>query len=309
MTTVISVGSGKGGVGKTVIATNLAVSLARNGWRVVLVDLDICGADAHAQLGILNPERTLTDFITRRVADLEAVARPLPSHAGVRFVPGTGHSLATANMTWATKQRILRFMRQLDTDIVVADVGAGTSFHALDYFLAGDQQLLITTPDSAAIVDLQRFVQLAATREVLRRYKSSSPVAKAIRAGEFQTLDAVLDAVREADDVDADATARFMADFCPSLVVNRATDDRRLRRLMVAKLVRQFLGARVGNVYEVPEDPSIAAAERAYLPVVTSVPDAPASIAIAALGESLWPAPVEVEARLRGATEGSAVSA
>ena len=62
MAIIISVGSGKGGVGKSVIAANLALLIAKKGKRVTLVDLDIGGADIHILFGLMNPPLTLTAF-------------------------------------------------------------------------------------------------------------------------------------------------------------------------------------------------------------------------------------------------------
>lgn len=77
MAILISVASGKGGVGKSVVAANLALALAKTGRQVLLADLDVGGADAHILLGELNPLFTLTDFLEKRVTRLEEVAIPV----------------------------------------------------------------------------------------------------------------------------------------------------------------------------------------------------------------------------------------
>ena len=64
MATIISIASGKGGVGKSVIAANLALLLAKKGKRVTLADLDVGGADIHILFGLMNPPLTLTDFLS-----------------------------------------------------------------------------------------------------------------------------------------------------------------------------------------------------------------------------------------------------
>ena len=80
MARVISVASGKGGVGKSVVSANLALVLASKGKQVVLADLDIGGADAHVLVGLLNPALTLTDFLNHRVEQLDDLAQRLPFH-------------------------------------------------------------------------------------------------------------------------------------------------------------------------------------------------------------------------------------
>jgi NUBPL iron-transfer P-loop NTPase len=104
MATIISIASGKGGVGKSVIAANLALLLAKKGRRVTLVDLDVGGADIHILFGLMNPPLTLTDFLNRRVERLEDIAQTLSVHPGLTLIPGTGDTLATANMPYAKKE-------------------------------------------------------------------------------------------------------------------------------------------------------------------------------------------------------------
>ena len=96
MATIISIGSGKGGVGKSVIAANLAMLLAKRGKRVVLADLDVGGADAHILFGLLNPPRTLTDFVERRVERLEEVLQPVSAHPFLQLLPGTNVAMINA---------------------------------------------------------------------------------------------------------------------------------------------------------------------------------------------------------------------
>ena len=90
MAMIVSIGSGKGGVGKSVIAANLSMLLAKQGKRVVLADLDVGGADAHILFGMLNPPRTLTDFVERRVERLEDVLQQVSAHPFLQLIPGTG---------------------------------------------------------------------------------------------------------------------------------------------------------------------------------------------------------------------------
>jgi len=134
MATIVSVGSGKGGVGKSVIASNLALLFARMGKRVILVDLDISGANLHVMFGMHHPPATLTDFITGRVNSLEGVAQEVEWGSGLRLIPGTGETLATANLLFAKKKRVVRHLRQMQADLILLDCAPGTSYQALDFF-------------------------------------------------------------------------------------------------------------------------------------------------------------------------------
>ena len=138
MTVAISIGSGKGGTGKTMIIANLAILLAKRGKKVCLVDLDLGGADTHILLGLFEPKRTLTDFFTRRVDSLAEVVHTFPSLYGLSFIPGSGDTLQTANINFQEKQRLLRGLADIDCDVLLLDVGAGTNYHALDFFMHSD---------------------------------------------------------------------------------------------------------------------------------------------------------------------------
>lgn len=134
MACVISVASGKGGVGKSVVSVNLALVLARKGKLVVLTDLDVGGADVHVLVGLLNPPLTLTDFLNHRIEHLDDVAQRLPIHPNLRIIPGTGDTLTTANMVYSQKMRLIRNFQNIRADVIIVDTGAGTGYHALDFF-------------------------------------------------------------------------------------------------------------------------------------------------------------------------------
>ena len=166
MATIISSTSGKGKVEKC-DAANLALLLTKKGKRVTLADLDIGGANIHILFGLMNPPLTLTDFLNRRVERLQDIAQALPVHSGLTLIPGTGDTLATANMPYAKKKRLIRHLKNLQSDVVIVDIGAGTSYHELDFISMADHHVAVATPDPTSVLDLYRFIKLAAIRRVL----------------------------------------------------------------------------------------------------------------------------------------------
>jgi flagellar biosynthesis protein FlhG len=218
MATIISIASGKGGVGKSVIAANLALLLAKQGKRVVLSDLDIGGADIHILFGLMNPPLTLTDFLNRRVERLEDIAQALPVHPGLTLIPGTGDTLATANMPYAKKKRLIRHLKDLRADVVVVDIGAGTSYHALDFFLMADHHVTVATPDPTSVLDLYRFIKLAAIRRVLSSFLARDAMAEALSDRDFSSVEEVLEVAGQTDAagrVIAETTLRAFPPVCP----------------------------------------------------------------------------------------------
>lgn len=280
MATIVSVGSGKGGVGKSVIAANLAMLLAKQGQRVVLADLDVGGADAHILFGMLHPSLTLTDFVERRVERLEDVLQPVFAHPFLHLIPGTGDTLSTANLPYAKKKRLIRHFRQLQADVIVVDIGAGTSYHALDFFLMADHYLTVATPDPTSVLDLYRFIKLAAIRRVLSAFLSRDAVSEALSDRDFGSIEEVILAVGETDANAQEIASRTLQGFQPHLIVNRVSGKSRVNVLQLKKLLKEYVGGDLTMLGEIPDDPAMTRAVRSYLPVVEFEPTAPASLAL-----------------------------
>ena len=143
---IIAVGGGKGGIGKSLVSANLGIALAQAGSSVVLVDADLGGANLHSCLGVAQPQVSLSDFVDRRVAKLEdaAVATGIDR---LRLISGARDVLDAANPRHAEKQKLLRHIRALDVDYVVVDLGAGTGFNVLDFFLLADTGIVVLLPE------------------------------------------------------------------------------------------------------------------------------------------------------------------
>ncbi|HEU4685398.1 MAG TPA: P-loop NTPase [Nitrospira sp.] len=287
MACIVSVASGKGGVGKSVVASNLALLLAKQGYRVVLADLDVGGADCHVLFGCLRPSHTLSDFIERRLEGLGDAVQPLSLHPRLGLIAGTGETLATANMSYAKKKRLVRHLRGLDTDVVVADIGAGTGYHALDFFLMADLHLLVATPDPTSVLDLYRFVKLAAVRLVLSHFVAHGAVAETLAEHDFTAVGQVLEAVGKIDE-EGRQTAQFvLADLKPALVLNRVSGRSRVNVGQLQQLLARYIGGSLSLLGEIPDDDAVGQSIRHYLPVVERAPGSPSAKALAAMSESL----------------------
>ena len=162
----IAVAGGKGGVGKSTIAANLALAIAQLGHRVTLVDADLGAANLHTMLGVVNPSFGLADFLDHRVDTLDA----LKTRVGVptlTLVAGTSRPGA-ANLDKAEKLRMLDAIARLDADCVVVDVGAGTSFNVIDFVAAADHKLFVLTPQLASLHNAYALLKACVHRVVHR---------------------------------------------------------------------------------------------------------------------------------------------
>ncbi len=160
-----AIGGGKGGVGKTLVTANFAITLARAGARVVVVDLDLGGANLHTCLGVDASQHTLSDLFSPEVKNLEDLAVPtvIPN---LSLISGAQDSVQVANLPHAQKQKLLNKLRQISADYILLDLGAGTTFNTLDFFLAADVGILVVLPEPTSIENAYRFIKSAFYRKL-----------------------------------------------------------------------------------------------------------------------------------------------
>ncbi len=287
MPCIVSVASGKGGVGKSMVVSNLGLLLAKKGLRVTLVDMDIGGANLHILFGMFQPPSTLTDFLTNTLTNLNEIAHPIPSLSSLKLIPGTGETLITANLQHAKKRRLIRHVQKLEADIVLIDVGAGTSYHALDFFLLADYYLAVATPDPTSVLDLYRFIKLAAIRKVLTAFLARDPVADALLDKDFHSITAVLEAVGRTSESGVGIAQEALKMFQPALILNRMTPKSRINTLHLQHLLKQYVGTDLSILGNIPEDIHVQQSILKFLPVVELAPNSPATIALNQIADNV----------------------
>ena len=153
----IAVTSGKGGVGKSNIAANLAMIFRRYKKRVLLIDLDLGLANIDILLG-LRPEYTLQDVLEGRKQIKDIV---LQGPDGIKFVPASSGIEELTSLSEKQKEILFKGFCDLDEelDIVIVDTGAGISSNVLSFVLASNEILLITTPEPTAITDAYAMIK------------------------------------------------------------------------------------------------------------------------------------------------------
>ena len=287
MAKIVSVASGKGGVGKSVIAANVGCVLAQRGKRVVMADLDLGGADLHILFGLTNPTYTLTDFLTHKVRSLEEVIQPVGTRLGLYIIPGTGETLAMANLSFSRKKRLIRHLKNVSADVIIIDVGAGTSYHVLDFFLMADHYLAVATADPTAVLDLYRFIKLAGIRRVLGEFLARDPMADMLSKQEFTSVEHVLEETEKMDSGSRELATMALQGFSPALVLNRMTSRWRVNTLQLKKLLREYVGGNLVVLGEIPDDPEMERAVRTYMPVVEGAAHSPSAQAFQGIVDEL----------------------
>ncbi len=287
MTLSISVGSGKGGTGKSMVIANMAMLLARAGRRVCIVDLDLGGPDAHILYGLIDPQRTLTHFLSREIEDINELVYTFEYFGGVQLIAGTGDTLQSANMTFQQKQRLLRSLATLETDILLIDVGAGSSYHALDFFMYTDIQICVTSPEPTSIMDFYNFLQLATIRKAVSSFLSQGEVGRHLKGKKFKTLSEMLDLAETLQPGGRKLAQQALHRFNPLLVVNKVSPSARINLLKLRSLAAKYLGIYLPDLGQIPYDDNVQAALRAYLPVVEFAPNSPAAKSLVECSDKL----------------------
>ena len=225
---IVAVGGGKGGIGKSLLAANLAADIALRGIDTVLVDCDLGGANVHTFLGMERPEANLSDFVLRRVEDLPDVLVDTPVER-LSLVSGAFNALQSANILHQQKRRLLRSLERLDSDCVVLDLGAGTSFNVLDFFLLADHGLLVLTPEPTSVENVYRFLKAAFLRRLqqvsrqLRIEKLIQECSQHAGARSMRPVD-LIEQIANAAPAAGELLHEELRRFQPLLVVNQVRE-------------------------------------------------------------------------------------
>jgi flagellar biosynthesis protein FlhG len=159
-TRIITIASGKGGVGKTNIATNLSIAYARLGKKVILLDADLGLANVNVVLGII-PKYNLYHLIKKQKSMREIL---MDTNYGIQFVAGASGFAKIANLNEQERNVFIEEISELSSaDIIIIDTSAGVSNNVLSFVAAADDAVIITTPEPTAITDAYGIIKIIAT--------------------------------------------------------------------------------------------------------------------------------------------------
>ena len=163
---VLAVTSGKGGVGKTNVAVNLAARLASMHRRVLLLDADLGLANADVLMNV-SSSATLAHVVAGRRKLADVICK---GPGGLSFVPGASGLSQMANLTDLERARMVQMLRRFEReyDWILVDTGAGIGRNVLSFALAADEVLVVTTPEPTATTDAY-----ALTKTIMKKREDS----------------------------------------------------------------------------------------------------------------------------------------
>jgi len=176
---IIPIASGKGGVGKSLVAANLGVALAQAGQRVVVADLDLGASNLHLVLGHLAPQMGIGTFLNNLKLKLTDVIVETEIR-GLRFIAGDTEIPGTANLKTAQLKALVTQLIALDqdTDVLILDLGAGSHQSILDFFLLSGQGIVVSAPTVTAVLNAYVFLKNAVFRLMTNSFHRNSKTGK-----------------------------------------------------------------------------------------------------------------------------------
>ncbi len=226
-----AIGGGKGGTGKTFVASAMGTYIAGKGKRVILIDIDIGGANLHSFLGISRPKKSLTDFF-----EAGASLNKLAVKTGIdnmSLITGDIHSLVSDNIKFTQKLKLFRHIMKLNKHYVIIDLGGGSHNNTIDTFLMADKKIVILEPEITSVENMYHFIKNALFRKLrmsLREYGLKDIVEQMWeRRKEYniKNLRELLDCIRDNFSYAGDIIDKELSDFKLYLILNkiRSSDD------------------------------------------------------------------------------------
>ena len=273
---------GKGGTGKTVLTANLGLGLAILGYRVILVDGDLGAPDLHFLFGMPTPPVNLSDFLRGKVKSLKEVLLPTPNE-NLWLICGGSEMLGLANLSFQAKQKLTRQIAEVDADYVIVDLGAGTAYNTLDFFIMSNEGIVLANPEPHAKIDAYAFVKSAVYRRLMRVFAHDEAMQALTRAfaaagGKALRVRYLIRAFRGRDPGAATLAERAVAEFRPKFIMNRLRKKTHIedaRRFV--DLVRDYLSVDMTFAGHIEEDRSVVDACDRMRPYLLEHPDCTAA--------------------------------
>ncbi len=249
---IIAVGGGKGGIGKSVICTNLAAGMALSGQKVILMDTDFGASNLHALLGIGNPDHGFQDFFNTDITDPKTLLLDT-GISNLKFVSGAGDNPGSANIDSDHIGTIISFIKKLEADTILLDLGPGTNHNVIDFFNISTQGVVLTTPEMTSVMKTFSFIRAALFRRISLAFKDYPEIQKMVDHSnptnadmESYTTGLLRSKFKEQFPDYTERLDALIDDFTPGLVVNRVRNRQDLRTGgNLLKLVKKFIEVEV----------------------------------------------------------------
>lgn len=173
MACILPMGGGKGGVGKSFVTANLGVLLASQGKKVVIVDLDLGGSNLHTFFGLNKSRKGISNFLNQTCVNLMDAAEQT-SIPNLSIINSFNSSMGISNLFAAQKQKLINAIYKLPHDYVLLDLGAGTNYNTIDFYLCSNTGLFVCIPEPTSIENTFRFINAVYLRKLQQILKQKT---------------------------------------------------------------------------------------------------------------------------------------
>jgi flagellar biosynthesis protein FlhG len=310
---IVPIASGKGGVGKSLVAANLAVALGQAGRRTVLADLDLGASNLHLILGVAAPKTGIGTFLSTaggqngasQGAEFESIVLDT-DYPNLRFIPGDAEVPGLANIKPSQKNQLVKRLLSLDADYLVLDLGAGTSSNILDFFLMSTHGIVVTAPALTATLNAYLFLKNAVFRllygafgQKSRAFEHMESLRKDGASLRTAYIPAILDQVRDIDPERWAIANERMARFRPRLLMNMLEDPKDAEKSQkIRRSCKQYLNIDIEHLGILYRDELQDVALGSRIPIIRYKPQSVLSQAIYRVADKLMSAEGEEDMSL-----------
>ena len=287
---IFAVGGGKGGVGKTLVTASLGIGLAAIGKKVIIVDADLGGANLHTCMGILEPNYTFYHYYTLQKESLLDIALDTPVE-NLKLISGACGTLGLANPRYYQKLKFIKDLKNLNADYIILDLGAGSSYNVIDFFIAAQQGILITTPEPMAIQETFNFVKVSIFRKLQREFRKNPDVLNIIENNAFSepgklksSVQDLVELISKADKDAGETATKMLKEYRPRLILNMVQSHDELREGDTLKTaIKDLLAIDIDYIGPIEYDRNVRKSLKTLKPFILDNPKSKASRNLAKL--------------------------
>ena len=276
---ILPVASGKGGVGKSLVASNLAIALGQAGKKVILADLDLGASNIHLVLGMPTITKGIGTYLGNPQIELEDIMID-SGYDNVKFIPGDAEIPGMANLKSSQKRSLIRKLSSLDADYLILDLGAGTNNNILDFFLSSSQGIIVSAPTLTATLNAYLFLKNAIFRIMSTCFRKESEAWKYLESlrKDGKSLQRVyipklLERMRDIDAAGYDEFEMRITHFHPGLVMNLLDDPKDGQKAQkIRRSCKEYLGLDLEHLGIMYRDHLQDVALNSRLPIVVYKP-------------------------------------
>ncbi|GMO49554.1 MAG: P-loop NTPase [Termitinemataceae bacterium] len=297
---VIPIASGKGGVGKSLVAANLAVAFAQANKRVVLADLDLGASNLHLIIGHQKPGGSIGQFLNDPKMDFNTLIADTDI-ANLRFIPGDAEIPGTANLKAKERNILIKRLLSIDTDILILDLGAGTHQSILEFFLVSGRGIIVSSPAVTATLNAYVFLKNTVFRLMYSSFKRGSAAfdyLEKLRSDanglKMLYLPKMIEEIEKRDPQSASKFKMSLSHFHPRLIINMLDDPKDVDVAMkIRRSCENYLGLQLEHLGVMYRDSIQDTSLQSRLPIVLYKPGAVLSQAIFRIADKILTAAEE----------------